>query len=132
MRAPPIHGIMMAGAITPERKVIVANRTDIANGSEAVPEPLGELAKYLERALDRATSLIMIRQSPGNCVLYLGDPSGPRDELRQVGMIPASLADRILESTHSGLNTMQIGEQLYRFVRSFTQIEGEAAVVFSI
>jgi hypothetical protein len=132
MRAPPIHGIMMAGATTPERKVIVANRTDIADSGEAVPEPLAELAKYLERALDRAASVIMIRQSPGGCALYLGDPSAARDELRQVGMIPVALADRMLESTHSGLNTMQIGEQLYRFVRSFTQIEGDAAVVFSI
>jgi hypothetical protein len=111
------------------------------DGSRAsVPQALQTLAEYLERALDKATSVVMMRHAPGVCTVYLGDPSGPREELRQVGAIaasladdmPASLADDMLESTASGANHKQIGGQPYRFVRSFTQIDGMAAVVFSI
>lgn len=105
----------------------------VDDGSRAiVPKSLLALAEYLERALDKATSVVMMRHAPGVCTVYLGDPSGPREELRQVGTIPTSLADDMLESTTSGANHMQIAGQLYRFVRSFTQIDDTAAVIFSV
>jgi hypothetical protein len=98
----------------------------------SVPKSLQTLAEYLERALDKATSVVMMRHAPGVCTVYLGDPSGPREELRQLGAIATSLADDMLESTASGANHKQIGGQPYRFVRSFTQIDDVAAVVFSV
>jgi hypothetical protein len=105
---------------------------DMTTAREGTPESLHTLAGYLERALDRATSLILIRHAPGVCTAYLGDPSGPREELRQIGTMTTALADDMLASTSSGANAMLIGEQPYRFVRSFTQIEDMAAVVFSV
>ena len=105
----------------------------VDDGSRAsVPKSLQALAEYLERALDSATSVVLMRLAPEVCTVYLGDPSGPREELRQVGAIPTSLADDMLESTASGANHMQIAGQPYRFVRSFTQIADMAAVVFSV
>ena len=98
---------------------------------ESVTESLHTLAGYLERALDKATSVVMMRHAPGVCTVYLGDPSGPREELRRVGAIATSLADDMLASTSSGGNHMLIDGQPYRFVRTFTQIEDTAAVVFS-
>jgi hypothetical protein len=38
----------------------------------------------------------------------------------------------MLSLTSSGTNRIQIGDQLYRFVRSFTQVGEKAAVVFSV
>ncbi|VXC65987.1 conserved hypothetical protein [Burkholderia sp. 8Y] len=92
---------------------------------------LHALASYLERALDKAVSVIMMRHAANVCTVYLGDPSGPREELRRLATIDASLEDEMLRLTSSGLNRLEIGGQPYRFVRSFTQIEGTAAVVFS-
>ncbi|WP_459905547.1 hypothetical protein [Caballeronia sp. HLA56] len=93
-------------------------------------ESLRPLADYLERALDKATSVVLIRHTADVCTVYLGDPSGPKEELKQVGSIPKSLADEMLELTSSGANRIEIDEQSYRFVRSFTQIDDTAAIVF--
>ena len=120
--------------LNPAMEVTVTDDNGIADdGSPAsVPKSPQTLAEYLERALDKATSVVMMRHAPEVCTVYLGDPSGPREELRQVGAIATSLADDMLESTASGANHKQIGGQPYRFVRSFTQIDGMAAVVFSV
>jgi hypothetical protein len=108
----------------------MAESSDI-NGNAQAHEALRKLADSLERALDLATSVVLIRHSPTVCTVYFGDPSGTREELRKAETIPVELADQILELTASGSNRVQIGEQLYRFTRSFTEIEGVAAVVFA-
>ncbi|CAB3709555.1 hypothetical protein LMG27174_04152 [Paraburkholderia rhynchosiae] len=99
--------------------------------AEQVPESLQTLAAYLERSLDAATSVVMMRHTTEVCTVYLGDPEGSREDLKQIGAISASLANGVLESTSSGVNLMQIRGQAYRFARSFTQVDGMAAVVFS-
>lgn len=110
----------------------MTNDNGLANGhSEQTPESLQTLAEYLEQSLDKSTSIVMMRHTADICTMYLGDPAGPREELRQVGAIAISLANDILESTSSGANQMPIGGEIYRFVRSFTQIGDTPAVVFS-
>ncbi|BAN26641.1 putative uncharacterized protein [Caballeronia insecticola] len=93
-------------------------------------QPLETLAAYLERALDKAASIVMIRHTADVCTVYIGDPAGPKDELKRIHSISNLLADKILESTSSGANRTEINGQTYRFVRSFTQVEDLAAVVF--
>ncbi|SAL44975.1 hypothetical protein AWB74_01913 [Caballeronia arvi] len=111
----------------------MAEDTDVPdNGNrERVSEPLKALAELLERSLDSAASIVMMRHAPGVCSVYLGDPSGPREELRRIGKISTSLADEMLVSTASGANRMEINGQIYRFVRTFTLVDDIAAVVFS-
>jgi hypothetical protein len=106
--------------------------TDQNASEDSTPASLATLTGYLERALDRATSVILMRHAPDVCTVYLGDPSGPRDALRQIGTIDIHVAEELLALTASGPNRMRIGGQPYRFVRSFTQIEDAAAVVFSV
>lgn len=60
----------------------------------------------------------------------LGDPKGA-DDLVGHGTIAATLADEILEVTKAGANRITIGDQAYRFIRSFTHIAGCGAVVFT-
>ncbi|VXC96481.1 conserved hypothetical protein [Burkholderia sp. 8Y] len=107
------------------------NEASKLDRGQSPKESLQTLASYLERALDKATSVVMMRHTPAVCTVYLGDPSGPREELRRVGTIESSLADEMLELTSSGMNHLAIDGQPYRFIRSFTQIEDTAAVVFS-
>jgi hypothetical protein len=114
------------------KEVKVTDDNGLPNGHpEQVPESLHTLAKFLERALDTATSIVMMRHTAGVCTVYLGDPGGLREDLKQVGTIELSLANDMLESTSSGANQMHIGGQVYRFVRSFTQVGDTAAIVFS-
>lgn len=103
----------------------------LAGSPEHVPETLRTLAEYLERALDSAASIVMMRHTDSACTVYMGDPAGLREDLTQIGTIATSLANDMLESTSSGANQMHIGDQVYRFVRSFTQVGDTAAVVFS-
>ena len=98
---------------------------------EQEPETLLTLAGYLERSLDKATSVLMMRHTSDVCTVYLGDPEGLREDLKQIGAISTALANGILETTSSGQNLVQIGGQTYRFARSFTQVDGVAAVVFA-
>lgn len=95
-------------------------------------ESLRILAEYLERSLDTGASIVMMRNTDGVCTVYLGDPSGEREDLRQIASIDLSLGTEILELTASGANQLAIGEQSYRFIRSFTTIDGSAAIVFSM
>jgi hypothetical protein len=103
----------------------------VGNRVEPVPEPLQTLAGYLERSLDEVTSVVLMRHTTDVCTVYVGDPEGRREDLKQIGAISTALANGMLESTSSGINVMQIGGQAYRFARSFTQLDGMAAVVFS-
>lgn len=109
----------------------MANNNGVDGNVDAAPESLQTLAEFLERSLDSATSVVMMRHTANVCTVYLGDPAGPKEELKQIGTIAIALANEMLESTASGANQIQIGVQVYRFVRSFTQIGDVAAVVFS-
>jgi hypothetical protein len=110
----------------------VTNDNGSADGHpEQIPESLRTLAEYLERALDNAASIVMMRPTNGVCIVYLGDPAGLREDLKQIATIATSLANAMLESTSSGVNQMHVDGQAYRFVRSFTQVGDMAAVVFS-
>jgi hypothetical protein len=115
--------------MSPELKM--TNNNKLAGSPEHVPESLRTLAVYLERSLDKATSIVMMRHTTDACTVYLGEPEGARVDLKQIGTITIPVANGILESTSSGANTMQIDGQVYRFVRSFRQVGDMAAVVFS-
>ncbi|KMZ13485.1 hypothetical protein BHUM_01949 [Candidatus Burkholderia humilis] len=106
--------------------------TELFDGdSRKSAEALRALAESLEQALDQATSVILMRHSQELCTVYLGDPSGPREELCKTATISRSLADEMLVLTSSGSNRLQIGDQHYRFARTFTQVGETAAIVFS-
>jgi hypothetical protein len=110
----------------------MTNHKELATKPEYVPESLRTLAEYLERALDSATSIVMMRPTDDVCIVYLGDPAGLREDLKQIATIATSVANSMLESTFSGVNELQINGQRYRFARSFTQVDDTAAVVFSM
>jgi hypothetical protein len=110
----------------------VTNNIELVGGNPGlVPEPLQTLAGYLEQSLDKAVSIVMLRSTDGVCSVYLGDPSGQREDLQQIGAVDLSLANEMLELTRSGANQMAIGDQEYRFVRSFATVGVAAAIVFS-
>ncbi|MBN3763414.1 hypothetical protein [Burkholderia sp. Ac-20365] len=94
-------------------------------------EALSTLSEYLERALDKALSLIMLRTGADDVRLYIGDVSAPRDEWANCGTIQRELSDTILEATQSGLNRLIIDGQAYRFTRVFAQAENLGAIVFT-
>ncbi|WP_408532914.1 hypothetical protein [Paraburkholderia fungorum] len=73
----------------------------------------------------------MMRHTDGVCIVYLGDPAGLREGLKQIGTIATSLANAMFESTSSRSNQMRVGGQAYCIVRSFTQAGDMAGVVFS-
>jgi hypothetical protein len=89
------------------------------------------LAKYLELALDEGKCVVLMRHGVGVCAVYIGDPAGLQDDLAVHGEIAAALADGMLESTQVGVNQITIGDQPYRFIRSFTHIGDQGAVVFA-
>ena len=109
----------------------MTDNNELAASPEYVPESLRALAAYLERSLDKATSIVMMRHTSDACTVYLGDPEASLEELKQIGTITIPAANGILESTSSGANTVKVDGQVYRFVRSFTQVGDMAAVVFS-
>src|ERR1700744_1323547 len=113
-----------------DSRMTVANTS--MNGSHGpVPESLQTLVEYLELSLDKASSVGMTRHTTDVCTVYLGDPAGLIEEMKKLGTIAIPLANEMLELTRSGVNEMEIGGQAYRFVRTFTQVEDAAAVVFS-
>jgi hypothetical protein len=95
------------------------------------PESLLTLSKYLELALDEGECVVLIRHGADVCAVYIGDPTGSADDLADHGTISAALADEILELTEAGANRITIGDQAYRFIRSFTYIADRGAVVFT-
>ena len=104
---------------------------ELAVSPEHAPESLRILAVYLERSLDKAASIVMMRHTNDACTVYLGDPEDSQEDLRQIGTITIPVANCILDSTVSGANTVQVDGSVYRFVRSFAQVGDMAAVVFS-
>ncbi len=113
-----------------DHKMTAAN-TSMNGSHEPVPESLQTLVEYLELSLDKAASVVMTRHTADACTVYLGDPAGLLEEMKKLGTIAIPLANDMLELTRSGVNEMEIGGQAYRFVRTFTQVENAAAVVFS-
>lgn len=135
----PWYVWFLANKLAGHRRCLLFQGLNMAAGNETTDigdsqsiQALQALAGVLERALDEATSVVLIRHVPEVCTVYLGDPSGPREQLRRVGKVSREIADEMLKLTSSGPNRVQIGDQLYRFVRTFTQVEGTAAVVLSI
>jgi hypothetical protein len=95
------------------------------------PESLVMLAEYLELALDEGECVVLMRYGADVCAVYIGDPTGSQDDLAGHGTIAATLADGMLELTDPGANRITIGDQTYRFIRSFTHIADRGAVVFA-
>jgi hypothetical protein len=100
-------------------------------GHAQPPESLLTLAEYLELSLDEGQCVVMIRRGKDVCAVYVGDPAGLPDELTSYGTIASGLAEKILEITQAGVNRIMIGDQAYRFVRSFTHIDKDGAIVFA-
>lgn len=95
------------------------------------PESLLALSKHLELALDEGECVVLLRRSADACAVYIGDPTGAEDDLADHGTIAVVLVDEILELTVAGANQMTIGDQAYRFIRSFAHIADCEAVVFN-
>ncbi|PRY00095.1 hypothetical protein B0G73_1227 [Paraburkholderia sp. BL25I1N1] len=76
---------------------------------EHAPELLRTLAEYLERSLDKATSVAMMRHTASARADYPGDPAGPSEDLKQIGAIATLLANDMLEWTSSDANHLHIG-----------------------
>jgi hypothetical protein len=72
----------------------------------------------------------MMRHDADVCSVYVGDPADEENPLTGHGTIAAGVADEILELTQAGVNRIAVGDQTYRFVRSFTHIADVGAVVF--
>lgn len=94
-------------------------------------EALATLSEYLELALDKAGTLIMVRGQTKKSDLYVGDASAPCEEWTGCGAIRHELANAILEATRSGFNQLDINGQTYRFLRTFTQAGNHGAVIFT-
>jgi hypothetical protein len=101
------------------------------NPNGQAPESLRALAEYLELSLDRGTRVVMMRSGTDVCSVYIGDPADEDHKLARHGTISALVADEILGLTQVGPNRMTVGDQAYRFFRSFTQIADVGAVVFT-
>ncbi len=73
----------------------------------------------------------MMRHGTDICAVYLGDPADEDNELTGHGTIAADMADEILELTQAGVSRITVGDQTYRFVRSFAHIADVGAVIFA-
>lgn len=98
---------------------------------EKTPGSLLTLVEYLELSLDEGECVVMMRHGADVCSVYVGDPTGSKDDLTGHGTIAVAVADEILELTQAGVNRITIGDQTYRFIRSFTHIADVGAVVFA-
>src|SRR5260370_39615359 len=94
-------------------------------------ESLLTLAEFLELALDEGEGVVLMRHGADVCAVYIGDPAGSQDDLASHGTIAATLADGMLELTEAGANRITIGDQTYRFIRSFTHITDREAGAFA-
>jgi hypothetical protein len=110
----------------------MATASDLTYGRQGqMPESLQTLAKYLELSLDEWKCVVMMRNGTGDCSVYLGDPAGEDDNLTGHGTISAAVTDEILELTQGGTNQITVGDQTYRFFRSFAHIDDVGVVVFA-
>ncbi|SPB15659.1 hypothetical protein NOV72_02879 [Caballeronia novacaledonica] len=96
------------------------------------PESLRKLAACLEVALEKGKCVVMMRRGPDLFAVCIGDPADEDAKLTAHGTIPAAMAEELLDSaTHVGLNRISVGDQTYRFFRSFTYVAEAGAVVFA-
>ena len=110
----------------------MATASDLTDSPQGQPpETLRALAEYLEFSLDKGKCLVMMRHGTDVCSVYIGDPSDEEGDLTAHGTIATALADEILEFTRSGANQITVGDQTYRFFRSFTHVAKVGAVVFA-
>jgi len=110
----------------------MATASDLTDSPQGQPpESLQALAEYLEFSLDKGKCLVMMRHGTDVCSVYIGDPSDEEGDLTAHGTIATALADEILEFTRSGANQITVGDQTYRFFRSFTHVAKVGAVVFA-
>jgi len=109
----------------------MAIASDLTYGPRGqTPESLRTLAEYLELSLDNGTCVVMMRHGTEVCSVYVGDQAVKQDNLTRLGTISAAVADEILALTQAGVNRIAVGDQTYRFVRSFTHVANVGAVVF--
>ena len=95
-------------------------------------EAMATLSEYMELALDKGGHLVMVKsRDTGTCTLYVGDETMPEENLPKCGVIRNDLADAILEFTESGLNELSMNGEAYRFMRFFTDVDRQGAVVFA-
>jgi hypothetical protein len=95
------------------------------------PESLLALAAYLEISLEKGKSVVMMRRDTDVCSIYIGDPAVEEGDLTRHGTISKAVAEELLELTQAGLNRITVGDQTYRFFRSFTLVSDVGAVVFA-
>lgn len=93
---------------------------------------MATLCEYMELALDKGGHLVMMKSgASGACALCIGDETLADETPPKCGTIPNDLANAILESTKSGLNELSVNGETYRFMRFFTEIGRQGAVVFA-
>jgi hypothetical protein len=63
--------------------------------------------------------------------VYVGDPSGDLEDMKDSGVVAAFQADEMLALTRVGLNRITADGQHYRFVRSVRYIADRQVVVFT-
>jgi hypothetical protein len=103
----------------------------LVNGrQDGPPESLLALIKYLDIALDQGACVVMMRDDANVCSIYVGDPTDEESPLTGHGTIAMGVADEILKLTQAGVNRIVVGDQTYRFVRSFTHVADVGAVIF--
>jgi hypothetical protein len=95
------------------------------------PDSVRTLAGYLELALDEGESVVLMRIGTPVRSVYVGDPSGDLEDLKDSGVVAAFQADEMLALTRVGLNRITADGQHYRFVRSVRYIADRQAVVFT-
>ncbi len=110
--------------------MIDARGTELGQ-QEPPPEALRMLAEYVELSLDAGASLLVMRHTSDTATIYVGDATGPREDVKRLGTVTASLANEILDLTRAGTNLIEIESRTYRFFRSFTHVDEVAAVVFA-
>jgi len=103
----------------------------IYQAQTCTPESLRTLAVYLELALDKGASVVLMRIGAHARSVYVGDPSHALEDLRDEGVIDARQADEILALTCIGLNRITADDQQYRFLRSVRYIADRQVAVFT-
>lgn len=106
--------------------------TAISGRHASTVEAFATLSEYLEFALDKGGHLAMVKsRSSGTSTLYVGDITQSDEDLPRCGVIRNEIADAMLEITVSGFNELSINGETYRFMRFFTEIGNQGAVVFA-
>ncbi len=124
-------GLLFSARVSFSGQKKMTPSSGLVNGSQdETPEPLLALVKYLDLALDEGKCVVMMRHEADVCSVYVGDPADEENPLTRHGTIAADVADEILELTQAGVNQITVGDQAYRFVRSFTHITDVGAIVF--